>query len=99
MTTQSCADLPIDAEAYAIVSHPVGRSKQRRQLDGTARVRVVDAHVDGRHNVFRCVIVLGSGGIIPGHHVELRRQDLFNVRVSAERIAFRAEVERFWGSR
>jgi hypothetical protein len=88
-------DLAIGAEAWAIVSHPVGRSGKRRQLDGTARVRVIDAHVDGRHNVFRVVITRGTGGIIPGHEVELRRHDLFDVR--NESRAFRAEVSRLWG--
>ncbi len=59
-------DIAIGAECWAILTRPIGKGdKGRREIEGVARVVVVDAHVDGAFRLFRVRIVRGDA--VAGH--------------------------------
>lgn len=84
-------DLPVGAEAWCIVTTPVGRSKEQRRLVGAARVRV--AGIEG--DVYTVELLRVSGSLLVGRTVEVGRGSLY-ATTGAEHRAFGAEVSRFW---
>ena len=90
-------DLGVGTEALAILSRKVGRGiKGRRQVYGVATVRIVDNHVDGRHDVFRCVVLHGDDARSRAR--DRRRAELFARTEPSEVEAFREVVKMYWGT-
>lgn len=94
-------DIAVGEEAWCILIDPVGANGTRWQIVGAGRVVVVDAHVDGEHNVFSVRVVEGSTGVAKawetsGKTVRAARANLYRVKDPVEHKAFGARCRALW---
>lgn len=91
------APLAPSDEAFALVCKANGsnaKGKNRRQLVGVARVRVVA--IDGE--AVRVAVLMADPSYLVGRELEMRRAELYAASDRAEHRAFGREIERFWGA-
>ncbi len=94
-SAEGLAPLDVGTECFALVMEPIGKNGRMQVVDA-ARVRVLEAHVDGRYNVHRAVIVRAARARI-GLELELDRSELYPVADRAEHAAFAHVVRVVWG--
>lgn len=90
-------DVPTGTECFALVLRPIGKRGERHEVTGIMRVRIVETHVDGQHNVTRVQVI--AGGDSAGAERTLKRAELYVASNRDERMAFHDQVTRIWPSR
>ena len=92
---QLAVELRVGEQAHALVTKKSG--KERRTIEDVVQCRVVEAHVGGRHNVYRVAIT--SDRYPGGRELEVGRADLYARSSPAEQAAILRLVRFVWGGR
>lgn len=93
---QLAVELRVGAQAHALVTKKSG--KERRTIEYVVQVRVLEAHVAGRHNVYRVAVESGRW-LAAGRELEVTRAELFARASRAEQAAIARLVRFVWGGR
>lgn len=91
----AAVELEVGDEAFVLVWHEIGRRGTRQQLDGVARVRVVELVAGGAR--VRVEVVQAGRGSLPGQVLERDRGAVYATRSRSERATFADLVRRYWG--
>ena len=89
--TSSSAPIPVGKNAYTFIKRPMGRKGTRTELEGAARVEVLEAGP-----IYKVRVLQGSG-IPAGRILERTRDQLYAASNRDEAAAFKLEVSRYWG--
>lgn len=92
---QLAVEIGVGAQAHALVT--VKSGKERRTIEDVVQVRVLEAHVAGRHNVYR--VAVESERYPAGRELEVTRADLFARASRDEQAAILRLVRFVWGGR
>lgn len=92
---QLAVELRVGAQAHALVTKKSG--KERRTIEDVVQARVLEAHVGGRHNVYR--VAIESERYPVGRELEVPRADLYARESPAEQAAILRLVRFVWGGR
>lgn len=93
---QLAVQLDAGSEAHAVITERSG--KERRTIVDVAQVRIVEAHVNGRHNIYR-VAIISCRSVMAGRELDVPRADLYARASRDEQAAIYRLVKFVWGGR